>query len=106
MHDKNGKPLAIGDQVIITATIVDLQSNPEFCNVLVKFDEPMYPSDRRDKQTFNTRQLILLDGKQLVRPRSEHDELAIARNEEKHAKLAAERAPAGDSAPATNDDGA
>jgi hypothetical protein len=57
MHDKNGVLLHEGDIVTLKATVVTLHGNPEFCNVTIETVEPMYPSDRKDKYTVNTRQI-------------------------------------------------
>lgn len=58
MHDKNGNPLAVGDRITIEAEVIRCDPGEEFCNVQVRTIEPMYPSDRRDTITLNTRQLV------------------------------------------------
>ena len=44
MHDRNGKPLAVGDKVVIEGTIKechDPSHEQEYCNVQVLCDVPM-----------------------------------------------------------------
>lgn len=43
MHDRNGKPLAEGDKVVIEGTITKCYegADPAYCNVQVTTDVPM-----------------------------------------------------------------
>lgn len=44
MHDRNGKPLAVGDKVIIAGVIKSAYGGDEpneYCNVTVETDVPM-----------------------------------------------------------------
>lgn len=42
MHDRNGKPLAVGDKVIITGTVkARYSSDNEYCNVTIETEVPM-----------------------------------------------------------------
>lgn len=36
MHDAKGRPLSVGDRVVIAAEIVSLSSGEDFCNVTVR----------------------------------------------------------------------
>lgn len=35
MHDKNGKPLKIGDKVRLVGEITSVSANPDYCNCTV-----------------------------------------------------------------------
>lgn len=39
MHDRNGKPLAVGDRVMIPGVITETFPGSTHCNVTVKLDE-------------------------------------------------------------------
>ena len=44
MHDRNGKPLAVGDKIIISGTVVTCYESTEeneYCNVTIGTDVPM-----------------------------------------------------------------
>lgn len=57
MHDRNGKPLAIGDKVNVPCVITALQPGAEYCNCTVETVEPMPPTKNKNTITFNTRQV-------------------------------------------------
>lgn len=57
MHDKNGKPLAVGDRVTVTATIKETYLGEEYCNVQLETEEPMYPGDNKTIITLNAKQV-------------------------------------------------
>jgi hypothetical protein len=40
-HDINGNEVKAGDRVLIEFEVISVQSNPEFCNMLVKPVRPM-----------------------------------------------------------------
>ncbi|MCU1285902.1 MAG: hypothetical protein JWO13_2252 [Acidobacteriales bacterium] len=58
-HDKNGALLKVGDEVIIRAKVESLNTGAEYCNVNVKTNEPMFPSDQPTTIVLNTRQVEL-----------------------------------------------
>jgi hypothetical protein len=44
MHDRHGKPLAVGDKVVIEGTVTscyDSTPDNEYCNVTITTDVPM-----------------------------------------------------------------
>lgn len=41
MHDVNGKPLAVGDEVLLRAKITHLSGGEKFCNVTIQSVHPM-----------------------------------------------------------------
>lgn len=41
MHDVNGKPLAVGDEVILRAKITGIYPGANFCNVAIEAVHPM-----------------------------------------------------------------
>ena len=51
MHDRNGKPLAKGDKVIIEAVITDLSATEDYCNVSLESVHGRRPDGM--KETFN-----------------------------------------------------
>lgn len=56
-HDKNGKVLAAGDEVLIRARVEGVMAGEEYCNVQVRTLEPMPPYEEGDLLTLNTRQV-------------------------------------------------
>lgn len=41
MHDRHGKPLAVGDKVVIEGTVTTRDDNAPICNLTVTTDVPM-----------------------------------------------------------------
>lgn len=41
MHDVNGKPLKVGDEVVLRARITQCYESPNFCNVTIEAVHPM-----------------------------------------------------------------
>jgi hypothetical protein len=58
-----------GAIVMVPARVTEVYTGTEYCNVQVETLYPMYPGDRHDKITLNTRQ-ILVGGEQVL-PRVE-----------------------------------
>lgn len=58
MHDKNGTPLSVGNRVTLECVILETTSSDDFCNLKIETVEPMHPSDRRDSQWVNARQVV------------------------------------------------
>lgn len=55
MHDVNGKPLAVGDEVILRAKITQVYPDGKFCNCTIEAVHPM-PTDAPDgrKETYSS----------------------------------------------------
>lgn len=69
MHDFHGKPLAVGDEVVIPCRITALHPTPEYCNVEVESVLGRRPDGQ--KSTFsaiNTAQLIKVEEVMIVQP--------------------------------------
>jgi hypothetical protein len=58
MHDRDGKPLNIGDKVIVEFTIQETSATSEYCNVRCLTVEPMYPRETGDVMWFNAKQVV------------------------------------------------
>jgi hypothetical protein len=58
MHDGKGRPLTVGDTVMVPAKVTSTSSGLEYCNVTVETVASMYPSDRPTTITFNAKQVI------------------------------------------------
>jgi hypothetical protein len=61
-HDKNGTPLKAGDTVTIVATVREIQTSPDYCNMTVETVEPMHPSKNLTAITLNCRQVERVGG--------------------------------------------
>lgn len=48
MHDRNGTPLNVGDEVLIPAVITELQPGEEFCNVTLKTVSGRRPDKQKE----------------------------------------------------------
>lgn len=58
MHDRNGKPLAVGDKVNIPCTVVECgDGNSQYCNLSVVTDVPMADRTEGDRYTLNAHQV-------------------------------------------------
>lgn len=59
MHDKNGKPLAVGDLVLIVAQVKELQSGEDYCNVTLETMEGRRPDGAKETiHAINTAVLV------------------------------------------------
>lgn len=58
MHDFAGRPLAVGDRVLVPFKITSVSANDEYCNVTLETEAVMFPSDRKTTLTANTKQVI------------------------------------------------
>jgi len=57
MHDKDGKPLRVGDKVTIEYEIVESAATEDYCNLKVKTVLPFYPDvNRFDTSWVNSKQ--------------------------------------------------
>ena len=64
MHDANGKPLEVGDEVFIPAKVARIDAGEEYCNAYVETTLLMPPYTDRSGVTgvtLNTRQLVKPD---------------------------------------------
>lgn len=46
-HDKNGAELKVGDVVTVEATVKELSTGVEFCNIQLETVDPMYPGNAK-----------------------------------------------------------
>ena len=60
-HDRDGKLLEVGDKVTVEFEVTEVHPNEEYCNVTLLTVEPMFPEDRRDSYTMNTKQVVKQD---------------------------------------------
>lgn len=58
MHDCKGRPLSVGDTVLIPAMITTVSPSPDYCNVSVNVIATMPPNNSKSSMTLNTKQLI------------------------------------------------
>lgn len=56
-HDRQGNTLKEGDIVMLPVKVKSLAVGEDYCNVTVETLHPMFPGDRHDAFTLNTRQL-------------------------------------------------
>jgi len=56
-HDRKGNLLNVGDHVVIEATVTQVQTGEEYCNVTLETIEPMYPGDSRSTLSLNAKQV-------------------------------------------------
>lgn len=56
-HDKHGKQLHDGDEVIIRAVVKEVMTGDEYCNVNLETAEAMFPGDHKSTIVLNTRQV-------------------------------------------------
>ena len=56
-HDANGRELLPGDLVTIKAHVIAVQPQPDYCNVSVQTERPMYPSSSPTTITLNAGQV-------------------------------------------------
>lgn len=61
MHDKNGKPLKLGDKVSVDFVIDDVQPGVEYCNCRVKIPGENGPANVLGQLTLNSRQVTKLE---------------------------------------------
>lgn len=62
MHDKNGKPLKVGDRVTLECVITETAATEDFCNIQLQTVEPFWPeANRFDKQWANAKQVVKVE---------------------------------------------
>lgn len=59
MHDRNGKPIKVGDRVQLQGEITSTSASDEFCNVTVKITEK-----GQDHGPFNVQGTVVLNARQ------------------------------------------
>jgi len=59
MIDQFGRSIAVGDQVTITGSLIDLIEDPNYINCTVQLDQQMPPSGAQVRIDLNTQQLVL-----------------------------------------------
>lgn len=58
MHDCKGRPLAVGDTVLVPFKVKETYATEEFCNVSLVTVASMFPGALRTNFTANTQQVI------------------------------------------------
>jgi hypothetical protein len=58
MHDCKGRPISLGDTVMVPFTVTHVSATDEYRNVTLETVAVMFPSDRKTMLTANTRQVI------------------------------------------------
>jgi hypothetical protein len=58
MHDMRGKPINVGDQVLVPCVVTSLGPGSDYCNCSLQTVEPMYPGKSKTGLTLNTRQFL------------------------------------------------
>lgn len=58
MHDAKGRPLQVGDRVMIPATITQTYEAFDYCNIVVETIATMPPNTSKTVSTLNTKQLL------------------------------------------------
>lgn len=57
-HDKDGAELVVGNLVMVPCRIKAIHLTEDYCNVDLETKELMFPSDRPNTLTLNSRQTI------------------------------------------------
>lgn len=58
-HDLSGNELKVGDRVLIPCRIKALHLTEEYCNLDLETIQPMYPGDKLNNFTLNSKQIRL-----------------------------------------------
>jgi len=58
MHDCKGRPLVVGDTVLVPFIIKETYATEEFCNASLETVASMFPGDHKTTLTVNTKQVI------------------------------------------------
>lgn len=58
MHDAKGRPLQVGDIILVPFEITDTFASDEFCNVSARTVASMYPGAHKTGCTFNAKQVL------------------------------------------------
>ena len=60
MHDRDGKPLQVGDRVMVPCWIKEtyVTSGGEYCNLQLMTEESMFPSDTKTCMMLNAKQVV------------------------------------------------
>lgn len=57
-HDRDGRVLSVGDDVLVPCHVKELHMTEEFCNVTLETSQPMYPSENRSGIVLNAKQVV------------------------------------------------
>ena len=68
MNDQYGRPVALGDQVTLQGTIVDLTEDPNYANCSVRLTQQMPPSGTETRINLNTQQVTKGQGSSSPKP--------------------------------------
>lgn len=58
MHDAFGRPLEVGDRVMVPCKIKSVSSSLEYCNVSLETEASMPPYTNKDTITLNAKQVL------------------------------------------------
>lgn len=61
MHDKNGKPLKVGDKVTVEAVIRETYATDEYCNVQIGIGY----EDGKEHGAHNVQSIVTINSKQV-----------------------------------------
>lgn len=57
-HDRDGRPLRVGDVAIVPVIIKEIHQTADWCNVTVETSEPMWPGHKYTTIVLNSAQVI------------------------------------------------
>ena len=75
-NDQFGRPVAVGDTVVIKGEVVHVLDDPNYINCTVKLAQPMPPSGAQTTVQLNTAQLEKQGGSK--KPAAEHDKASAS----------------------------
>lgn len=58
MHDCKGRPIVVGDTVLVPFKVVTTYATEEYCNVSLETVASMFPGTAKTSLTVNTQQVI------------------------------------------------
>lgn len=59
-HDRDGKLLLVGDNVMVPARITQINQGEDYCNVTLVTSQPMKPSSEPSMLNLNASQVVKL----------------------------------------------
>lgn len=60
MHDKNGKPLKVGDIVVVECVVKDVSTTPDYCNCTLETVHGRRPDGQKERfSAINTAVVVL-----------------------------------------------
>lgn len=58
MHDCKGRPLSVGDRVMVPFTVTQAMLTEEYCNLSLETVATMHPGTSKTSMTANARQVL------------------------------------------------